>query len=500
MNRRGLVLALATLALVYAVAFASNLNLESARAPEDQEARSGPSKLEGNVTVLRGMTILDGMGGRIERGRITIAGNRIVEVGDDRGTLPKDVPVTDLSGLYVIPGLIDSHIHLGGSGGGSASPDEFVPSRLVRDTQVYLAMGITTIVSMTDHLEDTERLRSEVAFGNMRAPRVFLSGPGLTAPHGHPAKMFSFLPGLANYMTRQVDSPESAEKAVRDLAAMRADFIKLYLEGGWYGESFPVLSEPALRAAIRTAQDLGLWCTVHVDNDRHARLAIEAGARSIEHVPPDLSDETIRAMVKRGTSLTPTLVASEGMAKVMTGAPSNDALEEQWVEPTVLESLQSPNSWIARVRKSPEAVAYYARRLEQQRSALRRATAAGVTIIAGSDAGNPASFHGLGLIRELELLVEEGGMTPAAAIAAATSVPAKRLGREDIGRIAPGAFADLVVVASDPTKDIRALRNVDAVYLGGTLIQRDTLLSTRPGNWSPLFSFPAEPEKDNPPR
>lgn len=138
----------------------------------------------------------------------------------------------------------------------------------------------------------------------------------------------------------------------------------------------------------------------------------------------------------------------------------------------------------------------YVRRYEQQRAALRRAASGGVVIIAGSDAGNPASFHGPGLIHELELLVEEGGMTPSSALAAATSIPAGRLGRKDIGRIAPGSLADLVVLAADPSKDIRAVRDVHAVYFGGMALQRETLLSTRPGNWNPLFSFHAAAGKE----
>ena len=495
-NRKALLLAIVTLLLIYAVAFASKPKLESSRAPETKGTGAATGTLGNGAKVLRGMTILDGSGGRIERGRIVVQGNRITSVGEDRGSLPKNAPVEDLSGLYLLPGLIDSHIHLGGSAGGSASPDEYMPSRLVRDTQVYLAMGVTTVVSMSDNVEDMERLRSDVAFGTMRAPRILLCGPGFTAQGGHPAKLFSFLPGLADYMTRQVNTPGEAEKAVRQVAGMQVDFIKLYLEQGWYGQSFPVLPEAALRAAIRTAQELGLWSTVHVDNDRHAQLAIEAGARSIEHVPPDLSAETIQLMLAHGTTLTPTLIASRALVGAVTGAKMDDPLVVQWVDPIVLSSLQSPNSWIAAVRKSPEAVAYYSRRYEQQKAALRRAVSAGVPIIAGTDAGNPAAFHGVALIRELELLVEVGGMTPMAAIGSATGVAAQRLGREDIGRIAPGAFADFLIVSSDPSKDIRSLGNVHDVYLGGTRLQREALLTTRPGNWHPLFSFPASGAKD----
>jgi imidazolonepropionase-like amidohydrolase len=245
-----------------------------------------------------------------------------------------------------------------------------------------------------------------------------------------------------------------------------------------------------MRTAIKTAQELGLWSTVHIDNDRHARMAVEAGARSIEHLPPDLSDETIKEMLRGGTTLTPTLIASKGMLEAMTGTRPTDPLVLQWVDPVILESLSSPNSWIAKVRSSHEAVGYYANRFEQQKAALRRAVSAGVRIVAGSDAGNPAVFHGPALIQELELMVEEGGMTPAAAIDSATVVAAKRLGREDVGQIAPGAFADFIILPSDPKKDIRALRNIRDVYFEGLLLQRDQLLTTRPGNWHPIFSFP----------
>jgi imidazolonepropionase-like amidohydrolase/ABC-type multidrug transport system permease subunit len=488
-NRRGLVLTVASLAIIYGAVFVHGMNLESARAPEQRN--SGRFKLTSDTRILRGMTILDGLGGRIEHGEVVLEGNRIVDVGPADGSIPKGVPVTDFSGLYMIPGLIDSHIHLGGSGGGSSSPEEFAPSRVVRDTQVFLALGITSFLSLADNVEDLQRLKQDVASGAMRAPRPFLSGPVITAPGGHPAKLFSFMPGLAEYMTRQVDSPAAAEKAVRELAAMHVDIVKLYLEEGWPGQSFPVLSQPCLQAAIRTAKELGLRTTVHVDNDEHARMAIEAGADGIEHVPPDLTDQTIQRMVNKGVTLTPTLVESEGLAMAMSGVPVTDPLVQKWENPSIVASLQSPDSWIARSRQSKETVDYYVQRFERAKNALRRAVAAHVIVLAGSDSGNPGSFHGPGLLRELDLLVEQGGMTPSAAIVSATSAAARRLGQSDIGRIAPGAFADLVVLDADPTRDIRAVSAVRAVYLGGVPLDRDSLLSKRPGNWSPLFSYPA---------
>jgi imidazolonepropionase-like amidohydrolase/ABC-type multidrug transport system permease subunit len=491
-NRRGLVLTVASLAIIYGAAFTHGMKLESARAPEQKN--SGKFKLTGDTRILRGMTILDGLGGRIEHGEVVLQGSRIVDVGPADGSIPKGVPVTDFSGLYMIPGLIDSHIHLGGSGGGSSSPEEFAPSRVVRDTQIFLALGITSFLSLADNVEDLQRLKRDVASGAMRAPRPYLSGPVITAPGGHPAKLFSFMPGLAEYITRQVDSPAGTEKAVRELAAMRVDIVKLYLEQGWPGQSFPILSQPCLQAAIRTAKALGLRTTVHVDNDEHARMAIEAGADGIEHVPPDLTDQTIQLMVNKGVTLTPTLVESEGLAMAMSGSPIRDPLVQKWEDPLIVASLQSPDSWIARPRQSKETVEYFVQRFRGAKSALRRAVTAHVIILAGSDSGNPGSFHGPGLLRELDLLVEQGSMTPAAAIVSATSAAAKRLGTNDIGRIGPGAFADLVVLDADPTKDIHALGGVRAVYLGGVPLDRDSLLSRRPGNWSPLFSYPVPKE------
>lgn len=496
-SRRALALAIACLLIVYAVPFARNVKLESARVPESRVAEEGgrgittvTSKLSASARILTGMTILDGSGGRIEKGQIILEGNRIVEVGPATDSIPKGVPVTDLSGLYVIPGLVDSHIHLGGSAGGSIGAEEFVPSRQVHDTQVYLALGVTSFVSMTDHVGDMQRLRRDVASGSMRAPRLYLSGPGITAPGGHPAKLFSFMPGFAEYMTRQVSSEKEAEDAVRELAEMRVDIIKLYLEEGWAEQPLPALSEPLLRAAIRTAREQGLLTTVHVDNDRHAQMAIAAGAHGIEHVPPDLSDETIQAMVSKEITMTPTLVESEAMKNIMTGVEITDPLALQWTRPVIFDSLKSPESWIAKLRQSESAVSYYTERYEKKRAALRRAVAAGVNIIAGSDGGNAGSFHGPGLIRELELLVDAGGMTPMAAIQSATGSAAKRLGTQDVGRIAPGAYADLVVLGADPAKDIRALRDIRWVYFGGTQLQRETLLSTPSGNWRPLLSWP----------
>jgi imidazolonepropionase-like amidohydrolase/ABC-type multidrug transport system permease subunit len=489
-NLRALVAAIALLTLIYGAAFATKVRLGSAVPPAEPEEPT--AKVESGPRVLTGMTILDGLGGRIERGRVIIERGRIVSVGPAEGSAPTGVPIIDLSGLYMIPGLIDSHVHIGGSPGGSVSSIEYIPARVIHDLQAYLGLGVTSFVSLTDFAPDLERLRRAVAAGTMRAPRPYFSGPGITAPGGHPAKAFRVVAGLAESLTREVDSPQAAEAAVREIASMRVDLIKLFLEAGWPDKPTPVLPEAELRAAIRVARVLHLPTTVHVDNDRHARLAIEAGALALEHVPLDLSDETIAIMVRKGVTMTPTLAAYEGLTIVMKGDPFTDPLVRTWVDPNVLASLYAPESRLTEMRKSLAEVDFAIRRYAEARRATRRAVAAGVTILAGSDSGNPGTFHGPALIRELELLVEQGGMSPTAALVAASGAAARRLGSTEIGRIAPGAFADFVVLERDPARDIRAVRQVLAVYFRGVPIRRETLLSSSPGGWMPRFGVQAQ--------
>jgi len=480
-NRRGLLLTIMLLVVVYAAAFFYAPGFKAAQPPV---AELPPAT--GAAKVLTGLTLLDGTGGIIRNGWIKIEGSRIAAVGGDSTEPPGDgTERVDMSGLYLMPGLIDSHVHLGAAGGGAASYSEFMPRRLVHDLQVYIALGITSFLSLTDVLDDMLALRSAVAAGTMRSPRPFFSGPSITAPNGHPAAVFRAVPGLAEVLTREVATDDEAVRAVMELADRRVDVIKLILDHGWLNNPYPVLAKSAFHAAVGAARKRGMRVIVHVDSDEAARWAIEAGANSLEHSPPDLSDATIRKMVENGITLTPTLAVYEGMVRSLKDERVSDPLALEWIQPEVVESIHSPDSWIAKWRNSDAALGYFSHLYGQAIQTCRRAHAAGVTLIAGSDAGNIGVFHGWALIHELELLVEQCGMSPAEAIVAATGRGAARLGRQDIGTLTPGAFADFVVLGSDPTASVHALRDVRAVYLNGKAIDRSTLLTSNAGSWTP---------------
>ncbi|MDQ7065588.1 MAG: amidohydrolase family protein [candidate division KSB1 bacterium] len=483
-----LAVAVGTLTAVYAIAFLLIPQLKIAAPPDLRRAEKAD---RGQALLLTHCSYIDETGRLVADAQLLVRDGRIERIFRAGASVDTTgVTVHDLDGGFVIPGLIDSHVHIGGSAGGSVSMKEFSKDRVIHDLQAYLGVGVTAFVSLTDDLDDLIALREAVQRGDMRAPRPFFSGPSITAPGGHPAARFETVPGLAERLTRQVTTAAEAEQAVRELAEKRVDVIKLVLEEG--NEAFrklPRLSEEALRAAIRAAHAMGLKTTVHVQTDAHARLAIDVGADGLEHAPADLSDDTIALMARRGVTLTPTLAVFEGLKNVSAGTPISDSLVHRWVTPDILQSLQSPASWINMARQSDAFVQTMQKLFDRAVDRTAAAYRQGVRIIAGSDAGNVATFHGIGLIRELELYARAVGMSPREVFLAATRHSADRLGRSDLGRITEGAVADLVVLKANPLQDVRAYRQVAWVYFNGRRLHPEQLLSTNPGSWQPQMGL-----------
>jgi imidazolonepropionase-like amidohydrolase len=417
--------------------------------------------------VLRGATVLDGLGGRIINARVTVRDHRIADVSldDERVPLPDGAKVVDLSGRYLIPGLFDSHVHWGGSGGVGGSAIEMTADRLAHDYQATLQAGVTSVVSLTDNVTEMQSLATDVAAARRWAPRTFYAGPSVTAKGGHPAEMFSFLPGLAEQLTRQVETPEAARTAILELDRRRVDLVKLVLEPGFADHPMPRLKEEVFRAAMAEARERRLRTTVHVGTDADARLAIEAGANGLEHAARGLSDATIALMAAKKVTLTPTLVVLDWEWKrhVVGG---EDADARRLAMPQILQSLLDPKSALAPMLTEGDMSKRMAAALEGGIEQTARAIRAGVPVIAGSDAGNPVTFHGVSLLRELELLAR-AGMPLGDVLKSATSRAADRLGQPSLGRITAGAVADLVVLDADPTEDASAYRRVRQVYLGG---------------------------------
>lgn len=483
--RRALLGIAASFAIVLGVASVAAPAFRITEFPSNRQIQPGDAK--GVTRVIRGATILDGLGGRIENARVVIRDQRIAEIAVEDPKNPYRAPAEgsvvydDFSGKFLIPGLVDSHIHWGGSGGFGDSAIERTDARIEHDFGATLASGVTSVVSLTDDPLDMRTLAEAVASAKERAPRTFFAGASITAPKGHPAAMFSFAPGLAEKLTRQVSTEAEAIAAVVELDRARVDLVKLVLEPGFTSRGLPRLEEAAFRAAVREAKRRNMRVTVHVGTDPDARLAIDAGADGLEHVPRGLSDETISMMAAKRVTFTPTNVVLD-VAWKERALRGGDALVTRLANRSLVDALAKPDSiFMTRIAAGDNRVTMD-RALEGSLLLTAKAARAGVPILAGSDAGNPATFHGISLIRELELLAQ-AGVSLGDVLRAATSRGADRVRQTSLGRVAQNAVADLVVLDSDPTQSVAAYRSVNAVFLGGRKLDLDKLLTTSPGPW-----------------
>ena len=467
--RRSLALIAAAFTVTMGVAAMAAPAFRIAELPGSREI--DPGEARGKVIVLRGATVLDGLGGRIEKARVIIRDHRVAEIAldDDRVAVPDGATVVDVSGRFLIPGLFDSHVHWGGSGGVGMSPIEQAADRFTHDYDATLASGVTSVISLTDAPDEMEKLAGEVASGKRRAPRTFFSGPSITARGGHPAAMFGFMPGLADTLTRQVETPDEARAAIAELDRRRVDLVKLVLEPGFEQRPFPKLPDEVFRAAMAEARRRRMRTTVHVGTDADARLAIEAGANGLEHTARGLTDETINMMAAKKVTFTPTLVVLDWEWK--RGAiRGNDPDVRRLAMPEIMQLLLDPKSPLAPMLNDGPAATAMAGAFASSIRHVRAAVRAGVPVLAGSDAGNPATFHGISLVRELELLAQ-AGMPLTDVLKSATSRAADRLGQSALGRISAGAVADLVVLDADPSENVNAYRRVSSVYLGGIKVR-----------------------------
>jgi imidazolonepropionase-like amidohydrolase len=381
--------------------------------------------------------LIDGSGEAARRpGAVLIEGDRIGAVGT-RIDAPTDAERIDLPNATITPGLIDCHIHLSDAGLADASVQDHDPSglrilRMAEHARRTLMAGFTTVrdAGGRDHLEFA--LRRAAHEGLIRTPRLVLAGKIVSMTTAGA----SWWPG----MYRQADGVSDVVKAVREQVAAGADVIKIMATGAVLspGHERPTSAQftrEELQAVVETAHAMGLRVAAHAHGIEGIARAVGAGVDTIEHgthLHEDLG--VAKEMAARGVSLVPTLKALERIA----------------------EGAGVPEDMRAKAQD---------RRSDRDRT-FRVALETGVPIAMGTDAATPFNRHGENA-EELALMVSLG-MTPIAAIAAASSVAARALGRDDIGVLAPGRLADVVVWDGEASKDIRALQLAPrAVFLGG---------------------------------
>ena len=361
------------------------------------------------------------------KGSLVFRDGRILEVNGETRC------ATTLAGAgkTLLPGLIDSHTHVW---------DE---SHLV----AALRFGVTTELDMMTSPAIAATLRQAAASRSDLAD-LRSAGAAVTAPGGHGTEYGFPVPTL--------DRAEDAEAFVAARAAEGSDYLKIiYTPDITYYRS---IDRATLRASVEAAHRHGLEAVVHVDTLRAATDALEAGADGLAHLFRDraATPEFIALAKSRGAFVVPTLTVIRSVAGTSQAA-------ELLADPHLRAKLSADDAAslnrtfkMAGSRVDADGVVRSVRMLRD----------AGVPILAGTDAPNPGTFHGVSLHGELSLLVA-AGLTPSEALASATSVPARSFHLTDRGRLAPGMRADLLLVDGDPTADITATRAIAAVWRGG---------------------------------
>lgn len=382
---------------------------------------------------IRPVRILDGLGHRLEHGALVIEGSRIVAVGSDRDIrLPKGTQRIDGRGLTVLPGLIDCHVHLclgaeadvvASVEGNSSTHTLLKAAESARRT---LQAGFTTVrdVGFRDHA--VFALKQAIESGVTPGPRILAAGLAICMPGGH-----------ARFIGREASGVEAVRTAVRDQLAAGADVIKLIASGGVLtpgtSPDQAQMTVEELSAAVEVAVAHGRHVAAHAHGADGMKNALRAGVHSIEHATL-MDDEAAEMMIQRGVFMVPTLSALATTAACPAGCGIPDSARTK------------ARNMVTRHEKS-------------FRAALRRR----IAIALGTDAGTPFNYHGENA-QELERMVALG-MAPMEAIMTSTSAAARLLGLDqDIGSIAEGKQADLLLVEGNP------LRNI------GMLLQRERIV------------------------
>jgi len=404
------------------------------------------------LTVIRAGTLIDGQSEKPRKNQlIFVRGNRIEKIADGSAAIPAGAAIVDLSSATVLPGLIDSHTHLflwgedPAKGGYDANILKAgIALRAARATYAAkraLEQGFTTVRDV-----ETEGagygdigLKQAIGEGTIPGPRIFGATRGISTTGGY--NLEGYAPELVMPKGVQiVDGPVEARKATREQLDHGADWIKVYMtHRSWVDKQDHLVSQPTLtveelRAIVDEAHGWGKKVACHAYNGEGLQRGLDGGCDSIEH-GLDISDAQIAQMARQGTWYCPTL-----------GVYYTD-----WA-PAETSDGQRDRA-----------------RANLHEASFRKALKANLKIVFGTDIGGIPWQEPIA--EEFKWMVKFG-MTPAAAIQAATSRPSEMLGSKgEIGVVAEGAYADIIAVGADPLKDIGELEKVKFVMKDGAVFK-----------------------------
>ena len=398
-----------------------------------------------------GRLLADPASGRVLRDKtLVIRGNQIVEIRDG---FVGDGKVVDLRNAFVLPGLIDSHVHLTSQQSPTARLDEVTQSTATqamigaRYARRTLNAGFTTVADLGASNEAIFALRDAVRRGDVPGPRIIAAGSAVSVHGGH-GDTNGYREDIMHVLSPEsvCSGVEDCMRAVRTQVRSGADIIKITATGGVLSNTAAGLaqqfSEDELAAIVASAHRMGRQVTAHAHGVDGINAFLKAGGDSIEH-GTYLDDESMRLFKSHNAWLVPTLMAGDYVARMASG-PDN---------------FFTPAQTAKALEAGPKML-----------DMARRAHNGGVRIAFGTDSG--VSAHGDNA-QEFALLVR-AGLTPLEAIQSATVGAAEHLKiSNEAGRLAPGMPADLIAVSGDPLNDVTELERVRFVMKGGQVFRQD---------------------------
>ncbi len=420
--------------------------------------------LGGQAHLIRNALLVDGSGAVPRAGTdILIRNGRIAEIGS-AGSLPpaEGIAVIDATGKTVVPGIINGRGLAGLVRSEDRPPNHFTRTETIAHLQRYASYGVTTTSILGPNPDTVLRIRAEVRSGATgSAARVVTPLRALTVAEPR----LDRFPGLASVF-EIVKDPEEASRAVDLLAAMGADYIEFRSEST---TTRRVDDRAVAEAAIGRALHHGLRAAVVARTEALVLAAVRAGARTVAGslVEEGVSDELLSTLARTGTVYLPTLSATHVQFQYGDEAP---ILDDRYLR-------RSLGSGVAGILRGPERIRQAldpdrARRMHEfdiARRNLKRIEEAGVMIGLASGSGFPGTFEGYSDYHEA-VLMKRAGMAGIDVIRAFSSGTAKALGIDhERGPVRPGGLADIVILNANPLDNIHNLRELHAVFVGGTL-------------------------------
>jgi imidazolonepropionase-like amidohydrolase len=435
------------------------------------EASSAPTR---DVILIRYAQLIDGTEkGPFSNTSILIQNGRVTRIARGDIAAPPGARIIDAEGKTVIPGLIDMHAHLisGGFDTISEKSMSYDPVEQKRALKQMLYWGVTGVYDPVQPLESGLQLRAEVSRNAFPSPRLFISGPGFTAPGGW---------GGANQPQARVElkDPKQIGPEVDRLASAKVNILKLFYDdmSSSFTRPLPKLEKRLMEMVIAEAHARKLKVMVHAYRTSDHKDAIRAGADIMAHsaITEPVDDEYIALARKSRTLYLATLSVYHD---VFDENSIRNLISQEFVKKTVpqktlatLTSKEPLDSFEKSIKQD-----FIKQQLPTIAANLKKLSENGIAIGVGPDTGVPGSFPGIAVHREMELMVQ-AGVPSARVLVAATKTAAAYLGQRSLGTIERGKIADLILVRGNPLEDIKNTREIEVVVKDGEVINRERLL------------------------